>query len=307
MLWYFRYDSCFQLFFSNHLKHLHLKISCWTACLQVRKIWNFMLHGPMGRLSFRASAEQCFPSVRKVQLKWVFPEVSSQKMKKCRIKLFLEVYIYTLYGDVYFVYFIYTYIFSVVLELILSLFWITHRQGALYSCLSLGPTSNRIQAGWHILVPSGCDLTTSNVLVCVLPCECPGRTAVSAVFVSVHMVYWVSRQLKQSSLCGLWLITTIGWEHGTAQAADGHLIWSRRNQKSLVSSVQSLSSVWLCDSMDCSMPGFPVLQQLPKLTQTHIHPVMPSNHLILYRPLLLLPSIFPSIRVFSKESALRIR
>ena len=143
MLWYFRYDSYFQLFLSNRLKHLHLKISCWTACLQVRKFWNFMLHGPTGRLSFRASAEQCFPSVRKVQLKWVFPDVSNQKMKKCRIKLFLKVYIYTLYGDVYFVYFIHT-LFSVVLELILSLFWITHRQGALYSCLSLGPTESRL-------------------------------------------------------------------------------------------------------------------------------------------------------------------
>ena len=38
-----------------------------------------------------------------------------------------------------------------------------------------------------------------------------------------------------------------------------------------------------------------------------IESVMPSNHLILCRPLLLLPSIFPSIRVFSNESALRIR
>ena len=38
-----------------------------------------------------------------------------------------------------------------------------------------------------------------------------------------------------------------------------------------------------------------------------IESVMPSNHLILYRPLLLLPSIFPSIRVFSSESGLRIR
>ena len=38
-----------------------------------------------------------------------------------------------------------------------------------------------------------------------------------------------------------------------------------------------------------------------------IESVMPSNHLILFRPLLLLPSIFPSIRVFSNESALRIR
>jgi len=46
-------------------------------------------------------------------------------------------------------------------------------------------------------------------------------------------------------------------------------------------------------------------QNLLKLMS--IESVMPSNHLILYHPLLLLPSIFPSIRVFSNESALRIR
>ena len=46
-------------------------------------------------------------------------------------------------------------------------------------------------------------------------------------------------------------------------------------------------------------------QSLPKLTS--IKSVMPSNHLILCRPLLLSPSIFPSIRVFSNESALCIR
>ena len=46
-------------------------------------------------------------------------------------------------------------------------------------------------------------------------------------------------------------------------------------------------------------------QRLLKLMS--IESVMPSNHLIFYRPLLLLPSIFPSIRVFSNESVLRIR
>ena len=58
--------------------------------------------------------------------------------------------------------------------------------------------------------------------------------------------------------------------------------------------------------MDCSTPGFPVHHQprsLPKLMS--IESV--TKHLILYRPLLLLPSIFPSIRVFSDESALHIR
>ena len=62
----------------------------------------------------------------------------------------------------------------------------------------------------------------------------------------------------------------------------------------------------LYDPVDCSTPGFPVHHQLPKLAQTHVHRVvMPSNHPILCCPLLL-PSIFPSIRVFSSESVLCI-
>ena len=61
----------------------------------------------------------------------------------------------------------------------------------------------------------------------------------------------------------------------------------------------------LCDPMNCSMPGLPVHHQLPEFTQTHVHQV--GGHLILCHPLLLLPSIFPSIRVFSNESALHIR
>ena len=64
----------------------------------------------------------------------------------------------------------------------------------------------------------------------------------------------------------------------------------------------------LCDPTDCSTPGLPVHHQLLEFTQTDdIESVMPSNHLILCRPLLLLPSIFPSIRVFSDELVLRMR
>ena len=60
--------------------------------------------------------------------------------------------------------------------------------------------------------------------------------------------------------------------------------------------------------MNHSMPGLPVHHQLQILTKLmSIESVMPSNHLILCHPLLLLPSIFPSIRVFSNESALRNR
>ena len=59
--------------------------------------------------------------------------------------------------------------------------------------------------------------------------------------------------------------------------------------------------------MNCSTPGLPVHHQLPEFTQTmSIESVMPSNHLILCRPLLL-PPIPPSIRVFSNELSLFIR
>ena len=59
--------------------------------------------------------------------------------------------------------------------------------------------------------------------------------------------------------------------------------------------------------MDCSTPGLPVHHQLPSLLKLmFIESVMPSNHLILCRPLLL-PSIFPIIRIFFSESVLCIR
>ena len=59
--------------------------------------------------------------------------------------------------------------------------------------------------------------------------------------------------------------------------------------------------------MDCSTPGSSVLHHLPDFAQMSIESVMPSNYLILYCPLLLLPSIFASIRVFSNDLALCIR
>ena len=64
----------------------------------------------------------------------------------------------------------------------------------------------------------------------------------------------------------------------------------------------------LCDPMNWSMPGFLVLYHLPELAQTHVHGVSDlTNHLVPCCPLLFLPSIFPSNRVFSNESALHIR
>ena len=64
----------------------------------------------------------------------------------------------------------------------------------------------------------------------------------------------------------------------------------------------------LCDPMNRSMPGLPVHHQLQSsLRPTSIESVMPSSHLILCCPLLLLPPIPPSIRVFSGESTLHMR
>ena len=64
----------------------------------------------------------------------------------------------------------------------------------------------------------------------------------------------------------------------------------------------------LCDPMNRSTPGLPVhTNSWSSLRLTSIESVMPSSHLILFRPLLLLPLIPPSIRVFSNESALCMR
>ena len=85
--------------------------------------------------------------------------------------------------------------------------------------------------------------------------------------------------------------------------------WCKRKHFLYFSSVQSLSHVQLfVTPMNRSMPGLPVHHQLPEFTQTHVHRVgdaiQPSHLLSSSSPL---PTIFPSIRVFSNESVLHIR
>ena len=64
----------------------------------------------------------------------------------------------------------------------------------------------------------------------------------------------------------------------------------------------------LCNPMNRSMPGLPVYHQLQELLKLmSIESVMPSSHLVLCRPLLLLPPIPPIIKAFSNESTLRMR
>ena len=94
-----------------------------------------------------------------------------------------------------------------------------------------------------------------------------------------------------------------------ALQADSYHLSHQRNPETGISSVQSLSRVWLFATpwiATCQASLSITISRSP-LKPMSIEPVMPSNQLILYRPLLLLPSIFPSIRVFSNESALRIR
>ena len=75
------------------------------------------------------------------------------------------------------------------------------------------------------------------------------------------------------------------------------------------SSVQSLSRVWLFVTAwtAARQASLSIINSQSLLKLMSIESVMPSNHLILCHPLLLLPSIFPSIRVFANESALHIR
>ena len=69
---------------------------------------------------------------------------------------------------------------------------------------------------------------------------------------------------------------------------------------------QSCSAFY--NPVDCTMPCFPVHHQLPELAQTYVHWVGDAtNHLILCRPLILLASVLPGIRVFSNESILHNR
>ena len=95
---------------------------------------------------------------------------------------------------------------------------------------------------------------------------------------------------------GFFTLSTLGWH-----------IWPTKRQRTvyvfslLLLLLFSCSACWiLCDPMDCSTAGFPILHYL-LLKFVSIESLMPINHLTL------LPSIFPNIRVFSNESALRIR
>ena len=81
----------------------------------------------------------------------------------------------------------------------------------------------------------------------------------------------------------------------------------RPHRRTIQFSSVAQSCLTICDSMNRSTPGLSITNSPSSPKPMSIESVMPSNHLILCRPLLLLPSIFPNIRVFFNESALHIR
>ena len=90
----------------------------------------------------------------------------------------------------------------------------------------------------------------------------------------------------------------------------GHLMWRTDSlEKSLIRSDQLLSRVWLFVSpwITACQASLSITNSRSSLRLTSIESVMPSSHLILYHPLILLPSVFPSIRVFSNKLVLHIR
>ena len=118
-----------------------------------------------------------------------------------------------------------------------------------------------------------------------LPCPTPGDLPDPGIEPMSFM---------SSALAGRFFTTSATWEART----HGKYIYFSSVQFNSVAQ----SYLTLCHPMDCSMPGLPVhYNSESSLKLMSIESVMPSNHLILCHPLLLPPSILPSIRVFSNE------
>ena len=143
---------------------------------------------------------------------------------------------------------------------------------------------------WHKNRPTQSALKMPKLLQSQDLCTC-----VSLTWCTLSLVFKAPLTLQFS----LTNITSIRLFLSSTQPQSGHITFS---------SVQSLSHVRLCDPMNRSMPGPPVHHQLPEFTQTHVHRVSDAiQPLILCRPLLLLPPIPLSFRVFSNESTLPMR
>ena len=138
------------------------------------------------------------------------------------------------------------------------------------------------------------------------------------ISLQTNRVHWVLSRVREKqnwiskiyAYCGK-VLEHQGWKENPTSFKREKIGYPNTMKNSLTSvqfSSVAQSCPTLCDPKDCSTPGLPVHHQLPESTQTHVHwvgdAIQPSHPL---SSLLLLPSIFPSIRVFSNESALCIR
>ena len=126
-----------------------------------------------------------------------------------------------------------------------------------------------------------------------------------------HYTFKIRRHSYSSTCMNHMVTTNQKPTRGTHKLERKELKHTAKKKKIIKPQVQfnsvTHSCLTLCDPMNCSMPGLLVHHQPQSLPKPmSIESVMPSNHLILCRPLLLLPPIPPSIRVFSNESALCI-
>ena len=136
----------------------------------------------------------------------------------------------------------------------------------------------------------------------------------SGFLLLIPLIIWLYMISSSSALNPWWKevlvnqqIRQANWNHEWISCSSSSSVL-REDRKYMVSSVQSLSRVRLfATPWTRSMPALPVHHWLLELKLMSIRSVMPSNHLILCRLLLLPPSIFPSIKVFSNESVLCIR
>ena len=117
---------------------------------------------------------------------------------------------------------------------------------------------------------------------------------------------WLGEYSKLGLVCRTGS-NSISMQKGSFEHSDTNTSLPHLQHHSVQFSSVAQSCPTLCDPMNRSMPGLPVHHQLPEFTQTHVHQVGDAiSHLILCHPLLLLPPIPPSIRVFSNESTLRM-
>ena len=140
-----------------------------------------------------------------------------------------------------------------------------------------------------------------STLVCICPCISKEVEAPVSCLVNVYLCPQVSKTAT---------VLRVTYSHLTVDQPVLSKLTNKSLQPSKLFYSVQLSRIRLCDPMNCGTPGLPVHHQLPEFTKpVCIESVISSNHLILnlIQPSLLLRSIFPSIRVFSNESALRIR